>query len=62
MKKKGWGRIVNFASVQTTRAFPGGIAYGASKGAIGQLTRAMAEAGLRRHLCECHWSRVFPRN
>lgn len=44
MKAKGWGRIVNFASLQTTRAFPGGIAYGASKGAIGQLTRAMAEA------------------
>lgn len=44
MKAKGWGRIVTFASLQTTRAFPGGIAYGASKGAIGQLTRAMAEA------------------
>lgn len=44
MKAKGWGRIINFASLQTTRAFPGGIAYGASKGAIGQLTRAMAEA------------------
>lgn len=40
----GWGRIVNFASLQTTRAFPGGIAYGASKAGIGQLTRAMAEA------------------
>jgi gluconate 5-dehydrogenase len=44
MKKKGWGRIVNFASLQTTRAFPGGLAYGASKGGIAQLTRAMAEA------------------
>lgn len=44
MKKRGWGRIVNFASLQTTRAFPGGIAYGASKAGIGQLTRAMAEA------------------
>ena len=44
MKKKNWGRIVNFASLQTTRAFPGGIAYGASKAGIGQLTRAMAEA------------------
>lgn len=44
MKAKGWGRIVNFASLQTTRAFPGGIAYGSSKGGIGQLTRAMAEA------------------
>jgi len=44
MKVNGWGRIVNFASLQTTRAFPGGIAYGASKAGIGQLTRAMAEA------------------
>ena len=44
MKSKGWGRIVNFASLQTTRAFPGGIAYGASKAGVGQLTRAMAEA------------------
>lgn len=44
MREKRWGRIVTFASLQTTRAFPGGIAYGASKGGIGQLTRAMAEA------------------
>ena len=44
MKARGWGRIVHFASLQTTRAFPGGIAYGASKAAIGQLARAMAEA------------------
>ena len=44
MKAKGWGRIVNFASLQTTRAFPGGIAYGTSKGGVGQMTRAMAEA------------------
>ena len=44
MKAKGWGRIVNFASLQTTRAFPGGVSYGASKAGIAQLTRAMAEA------------------
>ncbi len=44
MRDKNWGRIVNFASLQTTRAFPGGIAYGATKAGIGQLTRAMAEA------------------
>ena len=44
MKSKGWGRIVNFASLQTTRAFPGGVSYGASKAGVGQLTRAMAEA------------------
>jgi gluconate 5-dehydrogenase len=44
MRARGWGRIVNFASLQTTRAFPGGISYGASKAGVGQLTRAMAEA------------------
>jgi len=44
MREKGWGRIVNFASLQTFRAFPGGVAYGASKAGIAQLTRAMAEA------------------
>ena len=44
MKDKGWGRIVNFASLQSRRAFPAGISYGASKGGVEQLTRAMAEA------------------
>lgn len=44
MRDKGWGRIVNFASLQSFRAFPAGIAYGATKGGITQLTRAMAEA------------------
>ncbi|MGX1307320.1 NAD(P)-dependent dehydrogenase (short-subunit alcohol dehydrogenase family) [Amorphus suaedae] len=47
MKTRGWGRILNIASLQTTRAFPGGLAYGASKGGVGQLTRAMAEAWSR---------------
>jgi len=44
MKIKKWGRIVNFASLQSLRAFPGGIAYGTSKAGIVHLTRAMAEA------------------
>lgn len=44
MRAKGWGRIVLFGSLQSTRAFPGGIAYGASKGGIVQMARAMAEA------------------
>jgi NAD(P)-dependent dehydrogenase (short-subunit alcohol dehydrogenase family) len=44
MQAKGWGRIVNIASLQSTRAFANGIAYGASKGGITQLTRSMAEA------------------
>ncbi|MBT6414705.1 SDR family oxidoreductase [Candidatus Puniceispirillum sp.] len=47
MKKAGWGRIINIASLQSTRAFENGIAYGAAKGGIVQLTRAMAEAWSR---------------
>lgn len=47
MKEKSWGRIINFASLQSRRAFTGGLAYGASKGGVEQLTRAMAEAWSR---------------
>ncbi len=51
MKTKGWGRIVNFASLQSSRAFPGGLSYGASKGGVAQLTRAMAEAWSSSGIC-----------
>jgi NAD(P)-dependent dehydrogenase (short-subunit alcohol dehydrogenase family) len=44
MKAKGWGRILNIASLQSYRAFINGAPYGAAKGGIVQLTRAMAEA------------------
>jgi NAD(P)-dependent dehydrogenase (short-subunit alcohol dehydrogenase family) len=44
MKEKGWGRIINFASLQSFRAFTGGLAYGCSKGAVAQMTRAMAQS------------------
>jgi gluconate 5-dehydrogenase len=43
MKQKGSGRIINIASLQSYRAFPNSMPYGASKGGITQLTRAMAE-------------------
>lgn len=44
MRERGWGKIINVASLQSERAFENGIAYGASKGGVSQLTRAMAEA------------------
>ncbi len=44
MRSKGWGKIINIGSLQSMRAFPNSIAYGASKGGVLQLTRAMAEA------------------
>ena len=44
MKKNNWGRIINIASLQSLRAFDNSIPYGASKGGIMQLTRALAQA------------------
>lgn len=38
------GSIINIASLQSVRAFPNSMPYGASKGGVAQLTRAMAEA------------------
>jgi gluconate 5-dehydrogenase len=43
MKAKGWGRIINIASLQSVRAFNNSTPYGASKGGVMQLTRATAE-------------------
>lgn len=47
MVAKGWGRIINIASLQSVRAFANGAPYGASKGGVMQLTRAQAEAWSR---------------
>ena len=44
MQKNNWGRIINIASLQSLRAFDNSIPYGASKGGIMQLTRALAQA------------------
>lgn len=44
MLARGWGRIINIASLQSLRAFPLSAPYGASKGGVTQLTRAQAEA------------------
>jgi NAD(P)-dependent dehydrogenase (short-subunit alcohol dehydrogenase family) len=47
MIARGFGRIINIASLQSVLAFPNCAAYGASKGGIAQLTRAQAEAWSR---------------
>ncbi|WP_428561596.1 MAG: SDR family NAD(P)-dependent oxidoreductase [Solidesulfovibrio sp. DCME] len=44
MRRRGFGRIINLASLQSVRAFANGAPYGASKGGVAQLTRAMAQA------------------
>ena len=47
MRERGWGRIINITSLQCVRAFQDSAPYGASKGGLMQLTRAIAE----------HWSK-----
>ena len=51
MRSAGYGRVINIASLQSTRAFANGLPYGASKGGVCQLTRAMAEAWSRYGIC-----------
>ncbi len=43
MKERGWGRIINIASLQSYRAFDNSAPYGAAKGGVVQLTRAIAQ-------------------
>lgn len=44
MRARLWGRVLTIASLQSVRAMPDSIPYGAAKGGVAQLTRAMAEA------------------
>ncbi|WP_439573581.1 SDR family NAD(P)-dependent oxidoreductase [Phreatobacter sp.] len=53
MASRGFGRIVNIASLQSYRAFPDCAPYGAGKGGIVQLTRAIAEE-FSRHGVTCN--------
>jgi gluconate 5-dehydrogenase len=48
MAARGWGRILNIGSLQSFRAFPDSAPYGAGKGGVVQLTRAIAEAWSRQ--------------
>ena len=51
MRERGGGKVINIASLQSERAFPNSAAYGASKGGVAQLTRAMAEAWSADGIC-----------
>jgi len=53
MAARRWGRIINLASLQSSRAFPNSAPYGAGKGGIVQLTRAIAEEW-SRHGVTCN--------
>ncbi|HRJ70531.1 MAG TPA: SDR family oxidoreductase [Beijerinckiaceae bacterium] len=43
MAQRGYGRIITIASLQSWRAFPNSAPYGAAKGGVLQLTRAIAQ-------------------
>lgn len=47
MRQRGWGRVINLASLQSQRAFADSLPYGTAKGGLVQMTRAMAEAWSR---------------
>ncbi|AEG93832.1 SDR family NAD(P)-dependent oxidoreductase [Ramlibacter tataouinensis] len=47
MRRRGWGRVILFGSLQSQRAFADSLPYGAAKGGTVQLARAMAEAWSR---------------
>ncbi|MCP4564803.1 MAG: SDR family oxidoreductase [Bosea sp.] len=53
MAERGHGRIINIASLQSWRAFADSAPYGAAKGGVVQLTRAIAEAW-SRHGVTCN--------
>jgi NAD(P)-dependent dehydrogenase (short-subunit alcohol dehydrogenase family) len=53
MASAGWGRIINIASLQSYRAFANSAPYGAGKGGIVQLTRAIAQQW-SRHGITCN--------
>lgn len=61
MEQRKWGKIINIASLQAKRAFPDSMPYGASKGGLCQLTRAMAEAWSSAGIsCNCIAPGFFP--
>jgi NAD(P)-dependent dehydrogenase (short-subunit alcohol dehydrogenase family) len=61
MREQRWGRIINLASLQSVRAFPNSAPYGAAKGGIVQLTRAIAEEWSRHGItCNAIGPGFFP--
>ena len=61
MAARGWGRILNIASLQSWRAFANSAPYGAAKGGVVQLTRAIAqEWGAKGITCNAIGPGFFP--
>ena len=61
MKARRWGRVLNIASLQSWRAFEHSAPYGAGKGGLVQLTRAIArEWGAHGITCNAIGPGFFP--
>jgi NAD(P)-dependent dehydrogenase (short-subunit alcohol dehydrogenase family) len=61
MAERAWGRIINIASLQSYRAFGNSAPYGAGKGGVVQLTRAIAQAwGPKGITCNAIGPGFFP--
>jgi len=61
MAERGWGRILNIASLQSRRAFADSAPYGAAKGGVLQLTRAIAQEWSSRGItCNAIGPGFFP--
>lgn len=61
MAQRSYGRIINIASLQSTRAFANSAPYGAGKGGVVQLTRAIAQAWSSRGItCNAIGPGFFP--
>lgn len=61
MAENSWGRIINIASLQSYRAFDNSAPYGAAKGGVVQLTRAIAQEWSARGLtCNAIGPGFFP--
>jgi NAD(P)-dependent dehydrogenase (short-subunit alcohol dehydrogenase family) len=61
MAERGWGRVINIASLQSYRAFGNSAPYGAGKGGVVQLTRAIAQSwGSKGITCNAVGPGFFP--
>ena len=61
MARRGYGRILNIASLQSYRAFANSAPYGAGKGGVVQLTRAIAQEWSSRGItCNAIGPGFFP--
>ncbi|MBP6852612.1 MAG: SDR family oxidoreductase [Rhodoferax sp.] len=61
MARRGYGRILNIASLQSYRAFANSAPYGAGKGGVVQLTRAIAQEWSARGItCNAIGPGFFP--